>query len=127
MPYFKINARILPPFEAIDLPEDSFLDACYSTIGCRSIEVVQTIVPGLVLIVDEEAKCFDGWEKRINLYASFLYCASAYDVISGHAILARRKGPDLFPLEKCDVDCLVRLFSSFTKCSPATVLALFSF
>ena len=87
--------------ECISLPDDSdeWLDAVYSAIGCDMIEIVQSLIKDVVLIVDESGKLFDGWEKRINYIASQMYGGYAYgDPIVGDVIVAYRQGPDLFPV-----------------------------
>ena len=107
MPYLKINYEATDGnsiFETIYIPSDStgFLHRCYDLIGCDSIEVASTLISGIVMIVDEMGKCWDGWEDRINEYASFLY-ANPIDPIVGNVILARRVGSELYPLSDADV------------------------
>ena len=105
MPYLKINYDPKKPrFEEIELSEDvhEFLDMCYREIGCESIEVAPTFVQDIVLIIDEQGKCFDGWEQRVNSFATLLY-GNIYDCIVGDAILARRFGPELIPLNETDL------------------------
>lgn len=112
MPYLKINYDCSKPtFEELDLPDDwrSWLDACYNVIGCRTIETVSTVVRGLVLVIDDEGKLWDGWENRINKVASVLY-GSDCDPIVGDAILARVNDEGLVPLTSDDVDRFRRHF-----------------
>lgn len=110
MPYLKINHDdSKPPFEELVLPDEprSWLDACYNALGCCTIETVPTVLRGIVLVVDEEAKLWDGWQNRINKVASTLY-GTARDLIVGDAILARVDGENLVPLTPDDVDRLRR-------------------
>ncbi len=112
MPYLKINHDDAKPmFEELDLPDDSraWLDACYNALGCRIIETAPTVLRGVVLVIDEEGKLWDGWQKRINKVASILY-GSDWDPIVGDAILARIDGENLAPLTSDDVDLLRRHF-----------------
>lgn len=106
MPYVKINYDVdRPPFEWVYLPEDidAWLDACYASIGCKSIQVVNTVVRGYVLVIDEEGKCCDDWFARINPVATLLYgCLS--DPIVGDAILAKIAGENLLPLTREDIE-----------------------
>lgn len=113
MPYLKINYDdALPPFEEVELPEHSteWLRSCYDLIGCSTIQTAPTIFNGLfkvVLILDDEAKLYDGWESRINKLATQLY-NSDYDVIVGNVLLARVEGYDLVPLAHCEIDFVKR-------------------
>ena len=113
MPYLKINQDdAKPPFEELFLPEEprAWLDACYNALGCSNIETVPTVLRGIVLVVDEEAKLWDGWQNRINKVASILY-GSDWDPIAGDAILARVAGENLVPLTPDDADRVRRHFS----------------
>ena len=113
MPYLKINYdNSKPIFEELALPDDwrSWLDACYNVIGCRTIETAPTVIRGLVLVIDDEGKLWDGWENRINKVASVLY-GSDCDPIVGDAILARVNDEGLVPLASDDIDRLKRYFS----------------
>lgn len=108
MPYLKINHdNAKPTFEELNLPDEprAWLDACYNAIGCRTIETVSTVVRGLVLVIDDEGKLWDGWESRINKVASVLY-GSDCDPIVGDAIVARVNDEGLVPLTSYDVDRL---------------------
>lgn len=112
MPYLKINCDDRKPiFEELDLPEDvtEWLHACYTAICCRTIQTAPTVIRGIVLVIDEEGKLFDGWEHRINKIATVLY-GSYSDVIVGDAILARVAGEELVPLTTADIDRLRRFF-----------------
>lgn len=114
MPYFKIHHddSIFPCLEEIDLPEEptAWLKACYDALGCRTIETALTVLRGIVLVVDEEAKLWDGWQNRINNVASDLH-GSKWDFIVGDAILARVDGENLVPLTSDDVSRLRRYFT----------------
>ena len=112
MPYLKINHDdVKPTFEELNLPDEprAWLDACYNAIGCSTIETVSTVVRGLVLVIDDEGKLWDGWESRINKVASVLY-GSDCDPIVGDAIVARVNDEGLVPLTSDDVDRLRRYF-----------------
>lgn len=105
MPWIKINQDdALPPFVEVQIPDQptEWLHTVYDLIGCRTIEVAQTVLPGIVLVIDEEGKCFDGWHTRINTIASRIH-ANPYDPIVGDAILARIQGEDLVPLTQDDL------------------------
>lgn len=113
MPYLKINHdEAKPTFELLDLPADSsaWLAACYVAIDCRIVQVVPTILRGVVLVIDEEGKLWDGWQNSINKVASILY-GSEWDPIVGDAILARVDGENLVPLTSNDIDRLTHYFS----------------
>ena len=110
MKYWKINADpAKPTFEPVELPEDSrgFLLGCYDAIECRLIEVTPTCIRGLVLIVDEEGKLFDGWE--VNQAATAIHAIYG-DPIAGDAILARRVNSDLLPPTEKDMERLRSFF-----------------
>ena len=114
MPWLKINYdNALPVFEEVQMPDDdasmAFLDACYSIIECQSIEVVPTILPGVVLIIDEEGKLFDGWQKKINQVATVLY-GSSCDCIVGNAIVCMQSGENLIPISSADAARLRSFF-----------------
>ena len=113
MPYLKVNHDdSKPPFEELVLPDEprAWLDACHNALGCSTIETAPTVLRGIVLVIDEEGKLWDGWQNRINKVASILY-GSAWDSIVGDAILARVDGENLVPLTLDDVDRLRRHFS----------------
>lgn len=105
MPYLKINHDdSKPTFEELELPEGSraWLDACYTALGCSIIQTAPTVFRGIVLVIDEEGKLWDGWQNRINKVASILY-GSDWDPIVGDAILARVDGERLVPLSSADI------------------------
>ena len=113
MPYLKINHDDAKPiFEELNLPVEprAWLDACYNAIGCSTIQTAPTVIRGLVLVIDDEGKLWDGWHSRINKVATVLY-GSDWDFIVGDAILARVDGENLAPLTSDDVDRLKRYFS----------------
>lgn len=113
MPYLKINYDdAKPTFEELDLPEESsaWLYACYTALGCSTIETAPTVLRGIVLVIDDEGKLWDGWQNRINKVASILY-GSYWDSIVGDAILARVDGENLVPLSFDDIDLLRRQFT----------------
>lgn len=103
MPYLKINHdESLPTFETVELSENDFLKDCYRALNCQWIEVVNTLLPGIVLIIDENGKLKDGWRSRFNYVATQIY-GSPWDCIVGDAILARRSDADLVPLTENDI------------------------
>lgn len=113
MPYLKINHDdAKPTFEEVELPEDprAWLDACYASLGCTTIATAPTVIRGILLVIDDEGKLWDGWENRINTVASILY-GSEFDPIVGDAILARVDGENLVPLTPTEADILRRHFS----------------
>lgn len=81
------------------------LDRMHEIIGCDCLEQVRTIVPGLVMIVDESGKIKDPPQDH-NELASLLYMGylKGPDDICGPAILAslQPSGPydemDWFPI-----------------------------
>lgn len=110
MPWIQIHHDdSLPSLEVIDLPEQSsaWLRAVYRSIDCDCIEVASTVVPDLVLVLDESGKLRDGWERRINKIASILY-GSPFDPIVGDVILCRRSGADLIPITDQDLERICR-------------------
>ena len=117
MPYLKINYKSeegKPIFESVSLPRGltRFLNRCHDLIGCNSIEIPNTILPGIVMIIDEQGKCKDGWEEKINIYASFLY-ASPFDPIVGNVILAHRVDAELYPLSEGEIYHIVQTLSHY--------------
>ncbi len=116
MPYLKINYDdAKPTFEELYLPDQpsAWLDACYDAIGCSTIETTSTVIPDLVLVLDEEGKLWDGWRHRINKFATFLF-GKVLDPIVGDAILARVDGENLVPLTSHDVDLVYLLKRYFS-------------
>ena len=81
-------------------------------IGCSCVEQVYTVIPGVVIFVDESGKIKDP-PQLLNPYASRLYAGAAHgDFIHGTAVVAAlRPTPpwgelDVFPLSEdqaCDV------------------------
>lgn len=86
------------------------LKQCYSIIGCSCIEQVRTVLPGIVLLVDESGRVKDPPQHHneiaSHLYAGFLL---GLDDIVGPAIVCalRPVEPlgemDLFPLSSSDL------------------------
>ncbi len=112
MTYYRINQdEAKPTFEPVEIPEGDteWLRACYDLIGCNQIEVATTHFKGLLLLVDEEGKLWDGWQSRINYVATLLH-GGWRDPIVGDAILCREKDGDLIPPTDKDIDTLIRLF-----------------
>lgn len=112
MPYLKINQDVSKPtFELIDLPDDptAWLHACYDVLQCSTIATAPTVLRGILLVIDDEAKLWDGWQFRINNVASILY-GSYLDSIVGDALLARVDGENLVPLTSDDIERLKRCF-----------------
>lgn len=111
MPYLKINYDdAKQTFEELYLPCEprAWLDACHNAIGCSIIETTSTVIPHVVLVLDEEGKLWDGWRLRINKFATYLG-GKVLDPIVGDAILARVDGENLVPLTSYDVDLVYRL------------------
>lgn len=114
MPYLKISHDCTKsPFELVSIPDESYewLHTVYELIGCDCIEIANTMIGDLVLVLDESGKCFDDWEFRVNIIATQLY-GHPYDPIVGDVILARREGPDLIPLTDKDIERIERLFKT---------------
>lgn len=112
MPYLKINQDASKPtFEVLDLPDDptAWLHSCYDVLQCTTIETAPTVLRGIVLVIDDEGKLWDGWQNRINNVASILY-GSYWDSIVGDAILARVDRENLVPLTADDIERLKRYF-----------------
>ena len=123
MPYLKINQDdAKPTFEVLDLPDElrAWLAACYNALGCSTIQTVPTVIRGLVLVIDDEVKLWDGWLNRINKVATILY-GTYWDPIVGDAILARDAGDKLAPLTSVDVDRLGRFLADFCITPPYTL------
>lgn len=113
MPYLKINYDdSKPPFDELEFPDEpiAWLDACYAAIDCSTIQIVPTVLRGIVLVIDEEGKLWDDWWIRFNKIATLLH-SCRYDPIVGDAILARLDGENLVPLTSLDIDRLRRHFA----------------
>lgn len=113
MHYLKINHDdAKPTFEELELPDESraWLDACYNALRCSTIQTAPTVLQGIVLVIDEEGKLWDGWQNRINMVASVLH-GCLWDPIVGDAILAGVDGENLVSLTSDDVDRLIRYLS----------------
>ena len=63
------------------------LHSWYDALECTCLQHVQTIIPGLYLLIDDNGKITDP-PKQLNTFASLLYPGFPYDCIVGHAILA---------------------------------------
>lgn len=100
-----------PALTKIELPEDSteWLHQVYKHLECDTIDVVPTILRGIYLVIDDNGKCFDGWERKVNSVASALY-GSPWDDIVGNAILTRRDGCELCDLLPSDIEMLCKYF-----------------
>ena len=85
-------------------------DQIYSVIGCSCVEQVRTVLPNIVLVIDESGKLKDPPQPH-NELASRLYYGYhvGMDDICGPAIVMalRRSGPygeeDWFPLDSADL------------------------
>lgn len=90
-------------------PSLSF-DQIYAAIGCSCVEQVRTVLPNIVLVIDESGKFKDPPQPH-NELASRLYYGYhvGMDDICGPAIVMalRRSGPygeeDWFPLDPADL------------------------
>lgn len=89
------------------------LHSWYDSLECDCLQHVQTLIPGLYLLIDDNGKITDP-PKQLNTLATFLYPGYPYDCIVGHAILAgvglRDGEPDIVPPS----DSLLRTFSRVT-------------
>lgn len=74
---------------------DAELKAFYEEIGngCRTIDIVNTVVPDLVMIVDDEALLQDS--PTLNPLATVLYAGFPRNFIYGTALFMQRLGSDL--------------------------------
>ena len=84
-----------------EINRELMLDRMHEIIGCDCLEQVHTIVPGMVLIVDESGKIKDPPQQH-NELASLLYMGylKGPDDICGPAILASLQPTG--PLEEMD-------------------------
>lgn len=97
------------PYEWID-GDGLSLDQIYAAIGCSCMEQVRTVLPGIVLLVDESGRVKTP-PQRHNEVASRLYTGwlCGMDNIVGPAIVCalRPTGPllelDLFPLNQTEL------------------------
>lgn len=109
MPYVLITPhRSFIAVEKVDLPKDDheFLLKCYELLQCDTIDVVPCFRPDWRLIIDDNAKLFEGWENNVNVLATLLYCDPLVDVIVGRVIVARLQGCDLVPLTERDFELI---------------------
>lgn len=106
MKYFKIrhDRAKAPRYELVDLPEDvhEWLEACYKEIDCDCIETASTLLPPLVLILDESGKCKSDWRKKLNTPASILY-GNPFDDIVGDVLIGKIAGEDIIGIDENDV------------------------
>lgn len=83
-----------------DAADHERLRAWYDSLECTCLQHVQTIIPGLYLLIDDNGKIIDP-PKPMNTMASLLYPGYPYDCIVGNAILAgvglRDGEPDIVP------------------------------
>lgn len=85
-------------------------DHIYAAIGCSCVEQVRTVLPNIVLVIDESGKLKDPPQPH-NELASRLYYGYhvGMDDICGPAIVMRlrRSGPygevDWYPLDQADL------------------------
>lgn len=86
------------------------LDQIYAAIGCDCMEQVRTVIPGIVILVDESGKIKDP-PQRHNELASRLYLGylRGMDDICGPAIVCAMRPTepigemDLFPLNAVEL------------------------
>lgn len=86
------------------------IDQIYAAIGCSCFEQVRTIIPGVVILVDESGKVKDP-PQRHNELASRLYYGylRGMDDIAGPAIVCAMRPTepigelDLFPLNPVEL------------------------
>lgn len=82
------------------------LDQIYAAIGCSCMEQVRTIIPGIVILIDESGKLKSPPQPH-NELASRLYAGWHYgldDIVGPALVCAMRPTPpigehDLFPLQ----------------------------
>lgn len=88
------------------------LHSWYDALECHCLQHVQTIIPGLYLLIDDNGKITDP-PKQLNTFASLLYPGFPYDCIVGHAILAgvgmRDGEADIVPPSESHLRTLSRL------------------
>lgn len=78
------------------------LDDFYDTID-GFIEIIPTIIPGLKLVIDDCGKLKN---YQLNILASELAQLFPFDQIVGPAMIAKQKGPELWPLDESDLSKL---------------------
>ena len=122
MKWLKINQDDAKPMlEIVNLPDGKdWLPAAYRQLSCSSIECVHCYIGGIrfVLVIDEEGKCKDEWNKRINTIATKLYNLTflirfPYDCIVGDCLIGKTvqtgNGYDIVPLSKPETLRMIRL------------------
>lgn len=115
MAYIKINHDDLKrPLELIELPSDisEWLKSVHKHINADIIEIVNTQLRDLVLIIDDSGKLHDNWHQHINVIATQLY-GYYQDPIVGDCILARRCFEDIIDLTDDDIRRITSYFGSF--------------
>lgn len=88
------------------------LDQLHDTIGCEMIEIVRSVFPGIVLIVDESGRIKRPPQQH-NELASLMYAGylQGLDDIVGPAVVCAEVGPDLVPLSQSQLDLLCEFYS----------------
>lgn len=90
------------------------LHSWYDSLECTCLQHVQTIIPGLYLLIDDNGKIIDP-PKPMNTMASLLYPGYPFgDCIVGHAILAGVGMRDGEPDIVAPSDSLLRTLSRVT-------------
>jgi hypothetical protein len=72
------------------------LAECYTLLGCDMIQVLRGFKGREIMVIDEEAKCKDGWQERWNTRATILTREHKIglqpgDMIVGHALVCKGK------------------------------------
>lgn len=108
-----IELERLPRYDEIYCGAEavSILDL-HPVIGCDCVEMVRSVIPGIVFFVDESGRIKDP-PQALNPLVSRLYAGTAYgDPIVGPAVLfaVRRTEPygeeDIFPLSESQLSIL---------------------
>lgn len=93
----KVTADKPQEFTWISFPKgtDAELKAFYEHIGngCRTIDIVNTAIPDLVMIVDDEALLQNA--PALNPLATVLYAGFPRNYIYGTVLIMQRLGSDL--------------------------------
>lgn len=98
------------PYEFDPSIEGLSLDQIYAAIGCSCMEQVRTIIPGIVILIDESGKVKSPPQPH-NELASRLYAGWHYgldDIVGPALVCAMRPTPpigelDLFPLKHSEL------------------------
>lgn len=76
------------------IEQDQLLEGLHKALECDCVESVRTVLPGILLIVDESGKVKTP-PKELNLYASMLYGGFIHgEYIAGDAMLATERQVD---------------------------------